>query len=942
MKTKLLPLLLFLIVVFSKSMLYSQEFPITAPTAITCPTCTGNLILNSDFELGSNTAITSWTKTAGNAIIVQGTLVNTCASINVCPTPGSTTQHVGAIGNPSGSYTGAGTSTTHQDVTLAAGTMFNFNVYAGRTDPSCTPTIKLIFLNSANTEIAGQSQTISVVQNAYQACALALYNYMGTAPVGTTKIRIELNTTCGYLKVDAMCLTTCKNAGTNGNATICDNSNATIDLNSKIGVHDTGGTWSKTGGTGSVSAAGIFTPLVGGGAATCDFLYKFNDACADNSTVRITVIPKANAGTDKTYTVCSNAITQINLNDILTDEQANGAWTLAGNPVTNMYTPTSGTVVFTYTITGTSPCANDISTVTVTVTPKANAGTDKTYTVCSNAITQIDLNSILTDEQPNGIWSLAGNNVSNLYTPTSGTVVFTYTINGTSPCVNDISTVTVTVTPKAMTNAGDPFIICANVAGKIIIDEATGLPIVNTAQLNGSVSGGATSGTWSDGGAGGTFSPNATTLNAIYTPPFGVEVTTLTLTSNDPDGPCGPASSTVTVTQKPCSGILDPCTCNDVTYNDTETLEVKDFIEIDGTPGRIWTIKAQSGMQTLDNTVPLTTTNILFPIGTVIPETPVGSGKYILNFAHDQGVGYTVTVTDGVQDLSINNLCFIKNFVANFAVPTSVCINSTPIPTPIPLSAVILNGTTPLTPAEAAAAGTVRYYYVNSANTEVNITEFNPLDPNYPIGTPIQIYSEFIPAVSNIIDCNLIRKAQNPITLSQCALSVTLLKFDAKVINDAIGINWKTADEKDFSHFEIMKSSDAKEFAVLGTISANNSKYYNFTDNNPTQTLNYYRLKMVNNDGSFDMSKVISVIFETGSNFVNVENPAKNGEFMVSTSMKNPSFTLLTSNGSKIEATVISNGMNKFIVKPINNVSGLYFLNIVSDNKVVTKKVIIP
>ena len=57
--------------------------------------------------------------------------------------------------------------------------------------------------------------------------------------------------------------------------------------------------------------------------------------------------------------------------------------------------------------------------------------------------------------------------------------------------------------------------------------------------LAGAVGGGAASGTWS--GGTGTFSPGATTLNAIYTP-SAAEIAaggvTLFLTTNDPAGPC--------------------------------------------------------------------------------------------------------------------------------------------------------------------------------------------------------------------------------------------------------------------------------------------------------------------------------------------------------------------------------------------------------------------
>ena len=62
-----------------------------------------------------------------------------------------------------------------------------------------------------------------------------------------------------------------------------------------------------------------------------------------------------------------------------------------------------------------------------------------------------------------------------------------------------------------------------------------------TVQLNGIVGGSATGGTWSDGGAGGSFLPDATTLNAFYVPLMGnMAPVTLTLTTS---GPCPPQAS---------------------------------------------------------------------------------------------------------------------------------------------------------------------------------------------------------------------------------------------------------------------------------------------------------------------------------------------------------------------------------------------------------------
>ena len=117
-----------------------------------------------------------------------------------------------------------------------------------------------------------------------------------------------------------------------------------------------------------------------------------------------------------------------------------------------------------------------------------------------------------------------------------GTVRAVLTVTGAS-CTNAVSTVDLTVSAKATANAGADQAVCAS------------NPSV---QLNGSIGGSALNASWS--GGTGSFSPNANTLNATYTP-SQAEITagtvTLTLTTNDPAGSCGPASDTMTITINP-------------------------------------------------------------------------------------------------------------------------------------------------------------------------------------------------------------------------------------------------------------------------------------------------------------------------------------------------------------------------------------------------------
>jgi gliding motility-associated-like protein len=117
----------------------------------------------------------------------------------------------------------------------------------------------------------------------------------------------------------------------------------------------------------------------------------------------------------------------------------------------------------------------------------------------------------------------------NLATSNPGNYTITNAINASGGCPANVATSMVTIDQQVTVSAGPPQTV------------QTG----NTVQLAGSITGGATTGTWS--GGLGTFS-NPSLPNAIYTPAAGETTATLTLTSSDPPGPCGPKSSQVIIT----------------------------------------------------------------------------------------------------------------------------------------------------------------------------------------------------------------------------------------------------------------------------------------------------------------------------------------------------------------------------------------------------------
>jgi hypothetical protein len=88
-------------------------------------------------------------------------------------------------------------------------------------------------------------------------------------------------------------------------------------------------------------------------------------------------------------------------------------------------------------------------------------------------------------------------------------------------------------------------------------------------------------------------------------------------------------------------------------------------------------------------------------------------------------------------------------------------------------------------------------------------------------------------------------------------LPVTLLEFKAVRNNTANLLAWKTGSEINLSRFEAEKSSNGRHYEKIGQVLATGSGTYSFTDNNLANVTNYYRLKMVDNDGKFNYSKVI-------------------------------------------------------------------------------------
>ncbi len=105
--------------------------------------------------------------------------------------------------------------------------------------------------------------------------------------------------------------------------------------------------------------------------------------------------------------------------------------------------------------------------------------------------------------------------------------------------------------------------------------------------------------------------------------------------------------------------------------------------------------------------------------------------------------------------------------------------------------------------------------------------------------------------------------------------------FNASKLNNTVQINWQTTSEINASFYAIERSADGTTFSKIGQVSVlSNSfsaKNYLYTDVQPLQGANYYRLKMTDADGKFTYSKIVAVKMDGKSSTLQIyPNPAKN------------------------------------------------------------------
>jgi hypothetical protein len=172
------------------------------------------------------------------------------------------------------------------------------------------------------------------------------------------------------------------------------------------------------------------------------------------------------------------------------------------------------------------------------------------------------------------------------------------------------------------------------------------------------------------------------------------------------------------------------------------------------------------------------------------------------------------------------------------------------------------------------------------------------------------------------------------------SLPVVLTGFAARKVSENVLLQWTTASENNVSHFEVERSFDVKTFVYVSkTKAAGNSNTvinYQYTDKDifKTQNLVYYRLKIMDNDGSFEYSQTRTVRNDEKSVTLNsvYPNPFTDQLQLTVDAEQNQSVKVeLMSITGKLIATetfVVKQGMNTLLFNTAELQPGMFIVSI--------------
>lgn len=180
-------------------------------------------------------------------------------------------------------------------------------------------------------------------------------------------------------------------------------------------------------------------------------------------------------------------------------------------------------------------------------------------------------------------------------------------------------------------------------------------------------------------------------------------------------------------------------------------------------------------------------------------------------------------------------------------------------------------------------------------------------------------------------------------------LPLQFLTIHAQRNQDAVTVQWKTAQEFNVDHFDIERGNNYTGFSKTGSVMGNNIRtgsQYEYIDRHPLPGTVYYRVRGIDKDGRITYSNTAIVSDNNTPSFLQVLNNPVHGAIYLSASASYKGtywYELLNTSGQLIQKGSLRITGNDIVTIPLTEkmLTGSYILSVHNEAHRVTKKIIV-
>jgi hypothetical protein len=192
-----------------------------------------------------------------------------------------------------------------------------------------------------------------------------------------------------------------------------------------------------------------------------------------------------------------------------------------------------------------------------------------------------------------------------------------------------------------------------------------------------------------------------------------------------------------------------------------------------------------------------------------------------------------------------------------------------------------------------------------------------------------------------------INGAYSEANLVTTTLPVKLVNFQLENKAGASILNWTITSAINFSHFELQRSFNGVAFEKIAAIEGKNQQTtsnYSYIDKPSNFNTVYYRLKIVDKDGSFSYSNILKAVSNDKQPSLNVFPSITKGEMLTidySNVDTQSELKIINSNAQIVKVFQVKGNNGIIKIEASNFNKGIYIVQLSNKNLVLHKKIII-